>query len=371
MLEALNISPQAPLVHPHHCLVESRNKDSASIQVHKSASVTAEQNAYHHLPPAAEHPSLFQKTSVAVSAIPVPFPFVIPLVILFVKHTRKLRFFLPAYLQFRFYFILLPLQSSLIFYIALPLGRSGKHTAISERFQTTWSGRYFTHQSELAPLLCHMSFAQGYYLPTHWKPAVNFPIHKLGDTTDLKNYRSIFLALVILKAYETAISEQLRSFFERKGLLRDRQYGFRCCSSTGNLLAFVSWSASLENYQETILVSLDSSKALDQVWHEVLLLKLSAFGLSPFLAWWTSSFISKRAISFWVDRVLLQPFPVNTGNPQGSLLGTTMFYSLMIWQLPLDPIRSSAGNNTLHFLSHRTPAMPTPPIATVASPLYL
>lgn len=59
--------------------------------------------------------------------------------------------------------------------------------------------------------------------------------------------------------------------------------------STGGLLVLVT----LDNDGETHWVSHEISKALDRVWHEGLLTKLSTFGFPPLLVSWTSSFFQQ------------------------------------------------------------------------------
>ena len=54
---------------------------------------------------------------------------------------------------------------------------------------------------------------------------------------------------------------------ETNGLLSDHQYGFRKARSTGDLLSYLTdlWSSSLWDYGETIIITLDISKAFDRV----------------------------------------------------------------------------------------------------------
>lgn len=64
---------------------------------------------------------------------------------------------------------------------------------------------------------------------------------------------------MISEGFGTITSDQLRSFLGRKGLLGDRQCGFRLRRCADNRLAVIShsWSAVLDNQGETHLVSLD------------------------------------------------------------------------------------------------------------------
>ena len=60
------------------------------------------------------------------------------------------------------------------------------------------------------------------------------------------------------------------------------------------------------------------------IWHAGLLHKLKSLGISGQVFGLISSFLSNRR--FWVvlDGKSLQEYPVNTGAPQGSILGPTL-----------------------------------------------
>jgi len=53
------------------------------------------------------------------------------------------------------------------------------------------------------------------------------PIHKKGDTSDVKNYRGITLLCTAYKIYAAILAERLREEIDRKGSLPETQAGFR------------------------------------------------------------------------------------------------------------------------------------------------
>ena len=80
----------------------------------------------------------------------------------------------------------------------------------------------------------------------------------------------------------------------------------------------------------TPAVALDISKALDIVWHAVLLHKLKSCGISGEIFVLISSFLSNRWLWVVLAGKSSQEYPVNAGVPQGSILGPTFsYYTLM------------------------------------------
>ena len=75
----------------------------------------------------------------------------------------------------------------------------------------------------------------------------------------------------------------------------------------------------------TRAVALDISKALVRVLHAGLLHKLKSYIISSQIFGLISSFLSYRWLRVVLDEKSLQEYPVNTGVPQGSILGSTLF----------------------------------------------
>lgn len=65
---------------------------------------------------------------------------------------------------------------------------------------------------------------------------------------------------------------------------------------------------------------------LDRVWHEALLTKLPTFGFPSIVVSWTSIFLNTQTISVRVEDILSQPFSVNFGILQGSILASTIVF---------------------------------------------
>ena len=113
------------------------------------------------------------------------------------------------------------------------------------------------------------------------KKAHVVPVHKKGDTQSLKNYRPISLLPTCSKAFEHLIYNEFFTFFTDNNLISPNQSGFRPGDSCVNQLIAVTHEIykSFDDRLEVRGDFSDISKALDKVWHEGLLLKLSLDGI--------------------------------------------------------------------------------------------
>ena len=118
--------------------------------------------------------------------------------------------------------------------------------------------------------------------PSDWKKTHVVPVHKKGDTQSLKNYRPISLLPTCSKTFEHFIYNEFFTFFTDNNLISPNQSGFRPGDSCVNQLIAITHEIckSFDDRLEVRGDFLDISKALDKVWHEGLLLKLSLNGIS-------------------------------------------------------------------------------------------
>ena len=115
--------------------------------------------------------------------------------------------------------------------------------------------------------------------------------------------------------------------FQFNRLWPDFQYGFRSSRSTPDLLIVLSdrIARSFNRSGATRAVALDISKPFDKDWHAGLLHKLWSYEISGQIFGLISSFFSNRQLRVVLEGKTSQEYPVNTGNPQGSILGPTLF----------------------------------------------
>jgi hypothetical protein len=76
--------------------------------------------------------------------------------------------------------------------------------------------------------------------PLGWKISSVVPILKLHSPTEKSDYRPISILLVLAKAFENGMFEQMENYVGRNGLITSFQSGFRPDHSTATAIARVS-----------------------------------------------------------------------------------------------------------------------------------
>ena len=175
-------------------------------------------------------------------------------------------------------------------------------------------------------LIINQSLKSGIF-PNQLKIAKVTPIYKKDDKKIITNYRPISVLPVVSKVFETVIHEQLSDYFLSNNLFSAQQYGFRKNSSAelAALELIDRLLAQLKNHKIPINFYIDLTKAFDSLNHDILLDKLSYYGVNGTAKTLLKSYLSDRKQYVKIDEVKSSIQSIKTGVPQGSIVGPLLF----------------------------------------------
>ena len=178
-------------------------------------------------------------------------------------------------------------------------------------------------------------------VPSAWKEARITPIFKKGNKTEQSNYQPVSLTSIVCKTLEKLVRKSILSHLTENHLLSDKQYGFRSGRSCSLQLLNVMerWTEYVEQHQSWDTIYLDLAKAFDKVAHQRLLKKISSYGIKGALLSWISSFLLDRRQCVSIKGSSSTWKPVDSGVPQGSVLGP-IFFIMYVNDIP-DIVKSN------------------------------
>ena len=142
-----------------------------------------------------------------------------------------------------------------------------------------------------------------------------------------ENYRPISLLSCLDKIFERLIHKRFMQFIDRYKILILEQYGFLKNHST--MSALIDVIDNVRNYIDkgelALGIYLDLKKAFDTVNHSILLSKLEHYGFRGHVNKFIGSYLNNRQQFTIIDGSKSDMMVINTGVPQGSVLGPLFF----------------------------------------------
>ena len=185
--------------------------------------------------------------------------------------------------------------------------------------------------------------------PNSLKEADVTPLHKKEEKTSKENYRPVSILPTISKIFERNMYDQMYSYIEK--FLSPYLCGFRKGYSTQHSLAAMieCWKRSLDNKKNAGAILTDLSKAFDCLSHDLMIAKLEAYGFDEIALKFIYSYLTNRKQRTKVNNSFSSWKYIESGVPQGSILGPLLFniyINDIFWFTPDIAITNYADDTT-------------------------
>ena len=160
--------------------------------------------------------------------------------------------------------------------------------------------------------------------PASLKMADITPAHKNDEMTAKENYRPISILPSVSKIFERTMYDQI---YEYMNTHLSQYLGFRKGYSTQYCLIVMleKWKKALDKRDLAGALLTDLSKDFDCIDHELLIAKLEAYGFDYTSLSFISSYLAGRKQRTKVNNYFSDWSNINSGIPQGSILGPLLF----------------------------------------------
>lgn len=165
------------------------------------------------------------------------------------------------------------------------------------------------------------------YFPIQWKCAQVIMIAKPGKPpNETTSYRPVSLLPTMSKVFEKILLKRIKNMFPPEDLIPNHQFGFREKHSTIQQCHRIvnQIITTLEQKKICTAAFLDVKQAFDKVWHKGLLYKLKTH-LPAQIYLILKSYLSERHFQVKMNETTSKLCPVNSGVPQGSVLGPFLY----------------------------------------------
>ena len=139
------------------------------------------------------------------------------------------------------------------------------------------------------------------------------------------NYRPVSLLPIPSKIFEKVLPNQLSEYFDNifDDFLCAFRKGHGCQTTLIRLLE--DWKCALDNNEYVAAILMDLLKAFDCLPHNILLCKLSSYGLTENATKLMESYLSDHTQQIKIGNVVSSWAEIQKGVPQGSILGPILF----------------------------------------------
>ena len=174
--------------------------------------------------------------------------------------------------------------------------------------------------------LFNLSFMTGVF-PSALKTAKVVPVFKKDSKLNYSNYRPISMLSNIEKILEKLMYKKLYTFLNNNNIIYNLQFGFRQQYSTSHALIDITENIrkALDGGNIGCGVFVDLQKAFDTVNYQILLAKLTYYGIRGVTNDWFKSYLSNRNQYVSINGFDSGLTSINCGVSQGSVLGPLLF----------------------------------------------